>query len=259
MRVLTSLFASLLLHSLATAQVRSDRRIEFVDESPLNRQVLGLPLERSGNAALSTAVEQAGNYRFAVATVNNGWAIELPSLLVEPEAGTQFLVKVPGGTSGIVQLSINGWGPFQVVLGPNAPLEASDVPDGTLLSLVHDGARLHVMNGTVHAKPPCPEGLLQASQQYCIEVNERGPSTFFDAALLCAENGLRLCTWTEFYQGCIESGTLGLQDMIGNHEWVDTAMNEDNYARVVGRLSCATSGGLAAGVGQARFRCCHTR
>lgn len=259
MKALTIILVALLFHSMSFAQVRIDRRIELVGAPPSDRQVLGLPDDQAGNAALSTAVEQAGSYRYAVATLDNGWEIELPSLLAPPEAGTQFLVKVPEGASGSAQLSVNGWGPFPIVLAPNAPLEASDVPDGTVLSLVYDGTRLQVMNGTVHARRPCPEGLVQASEQYCIEVNERGPETFFEAARRCAEDGLRLCSWMEFYQGCIRSGSLGLQNMIGNHEWADSAMNEDTYARVVGRVSCTTSGGLAAGEWQEAFRCCYTR
>jgi hypothetical protein len=259
MKALLTIAYILLFHSVALSQVHSDRRIELVGNDPATRQVLGLRVDQSGNAALSTQVEQAGQYRFAVASVQDGWEIELASLTIAPEAGTHLLVKVPSGASGNAQLSVNSLGPFPVMVDPNTPLEASDVPEGTVLSLVFDGTLFHVMNGAVHARQPCPEGMVQASQQFCIDINESGPETFYQAALRCGEVGKRLCTWTEFYQGCIRSGTLGLQDMTGNHEWADTAMNEDNYAQVVGRLSCTTAGGLNAADWQEHFRCCYTR
>jgi len=259
MKALLPIAISLLFQTISFSQVRSDRRIELVGEDPGMRQVLGLPEDQSGNAALSSQVEQAGNYRFAVATVQDGWEIELASVTMALETGTQLLVKVPAGASGNAQLRVNGSGPFPVMVKPGTALEAADVPEGTVLSLVFDGAVFQVMNGVVHARRPCPDGTVQASQQFCIEINERGPETFYQAALRCAEDGLRLCTWTEFYQGCIRSGTLGLLDMIGNHEWADTAMNEDANARVVGRVSCTTSGGLAAADWQEHFRCCYTR
>jgi len=259
MRILLPTLATLLIHAASFAQVRSDRHIELVGDGPGTRQVLGLPDDQAGNAALSTHVEQVGNYRFAVATVQNGWEIVIPSLTVAPEAGTHLLVKVPFGATGDAQLRVNASGPFPIVTSLNTALQASDVPDGTVLSLVFDGTLFHMMNGTAHAKRACPDGTVQASDHYCIDVEERGPETFFQAALRCGEEGLRLCTWSEFYQGCIRSGTLGLLEMTGNHEWVDSAMNEDTNARVVGRLSCTTSGGLVAGGWQEHFRCCYTR
>lgn len=249
----------LLSHCIAFAQVHSDRRIELVGEDPGSRQVLGLPVDQDVNTALSAGVEQSGDHRFAVALLQDGWEIELPALIGIPEAGTQMFVKIPEGASGNAQLRVNGTGPYPIVLAPNSALEASDVPDGTVLSLVFDGSHFHVMNGTVHSRRPCPDGMVQVNSQFCIEVDERAPESFFQAAVLCAADGRRLCTWAEFHRSCVQQVSLGLQNMVGNSEWADTAANEELNALVVGRISCTSGGATSTTIYDNSFRCCYTR
>lgn len=259
MKVQLAVITASLLHLAAFTQMNVDRRIELVGDNPGMRQVLGLPMDQAADAALSTSVEQAGAYRFAATVAQNAWDIEAPSLSTAPEAGTHLFLRVTGALEGNAQLSINSMGPFPIVIAPNILLDGSTIPEGTVLSLVFDGTNFHVMNGIVHAKRPCPDGMAQVSPQYCIEVDEREPESFFQAAVRCAEDGRRLCTWSEFYQGCVRQTSLQLVNMIGNHEWADTAMNEDGYARVVGRLSCTTAGGVNAVQGEHNYRCCYTR
>ena len=199
-------------------------------------------------------------HRTAQASVGTAWDISVPGLSSAPPVGTQLMVLAPDGSTGDVELMINGSGPYPLVFGSGQAFAPDDLVAGTPLSVVFDGTAFHVMNGSVYSRKPCATGMVAANEQFCVDLNERAPLDFFQAAIFCGNRSARLCTWGEFITACTKRVELGLTNATNNWEWVDDATNEDGSARVSGSNQCGSSGnGLVTGSVARNFRCCHTR
>ncbi len=244
---------------LSYGQVRVDQVIDLEGNTPAERQLHGLSESTLPQAVLTAGVEGSGTHRFATALEGPLWSVDLASFTGPPVAGLHLLVRSDGTTTGSLSMNLNGYGPFPITRGPSEALQADDVPLGTVLSLVFDGTAFQVMNGTAHRKRDCPSGMIQASSQFCIEQTERDSTEFFDAALACSQQGLRLCSWGEFIVACENAATLGVQQMVGNYEWTNNAANEDGGVRVAGSLNCRQAGVVAAVGNPRKFRCCLSR
>lgn len=244
---------------LTHGQVQVDQVIYLEGGTPAERQLHGLSESTLPQAVLTAGVEGAGTHRFATATEGPLWTVDLPSFTGPPVAGLHLLVRSDGASAGPLSMNLNGYGPFPITRGPTEALQADDVPLGTVLSLVFDGTSFQLMNGTAHRKRDCPSGMIQASSQFCIEQTERDSVEFFDAAMDCSQQGLRLCTWGEFIVACENAATLGVQQMVGNYEWTNNAANEDGGVRVAGNLNCRQAAVVAAVGNPRKFRCCLSR
>jgi hypothetical protein len=205
-------------------------------------------------------VEQSGVHRTTQASISTAWTIDVPGLSSAPAAGTHLMVLAPAGSTGDVELLVNGSGPYPLITGPEENFAPVDLSEGTPLSMVFDGTSFHVMNGGTYARKPCALGLIAVNEQFCVEPNERAPLDFFQAAIFCGSRSLRLCSWGEYIAACTKRVELGLNNMTNNWEWVDDATNEDGSARVSGSNQCGSSGnGLVTGSFARNYRCCHTR
>ena len=242
-----------------SAQVRVDKPIELTGADPASRQVTGLDPAQAPTHALDAASAQAGAAHWAGDGSGVNWSVSIASLAGAPTAGTAIMVRTADPQPGAVSLLLNGQGPYAVLLAPGAPLDAQEVEAGTLLSLVFDGAAFQVTNGVAHLRRPCPPGLTAVTGQYCIEPQERPASDWYLAARTCAEEGLRLCTWSEWQQACLRRVELGLLDMVGNWEWSNNTANEDYNVRMMGQLSCTHAGTRTASDNTLVSRCCYTR
>ena len=95
-------------------------------------------------------------------------------------------------------------------------------------------------------------------KQFCIEVNERSATTWWDASKLCGDQDAHLCTWDEWYYTCQKSGS-GTINMINDWEWTNTGQpGATPTATVVGNGSCTGSDAVPMSNTKS-FRCCFTR
>jgi hypothetical protein len=134
-------------------------------------------------------------------------------------------------------------------------------PDGTLLSLVFDGAQFQVMNGLASLRRECPTGMVAVNDQFCVEPDERAAADFFNSNLACAQVDRRLCTWAELYVACTAAAQLGLSNMTNDWEWSNNTANEDGGVRVALLSTCAAAGvrdGFDTSI-PVRSRCCYSR
>ncbi|HRD51409.1 MAG TPA: hypothetical protein PKY96_02055, partial [Flavobacteriales bacterium] len=187
------------------------------------------------------------------------WSANLSSLGAAPVAGTHIVVFAPEQTpDGALELLVNGAGPYAVVHRIGDPVLGEEVVPNAPLSLVFDGDRFHALSGTLHRPRDCAGDLVAVTNQFCVEVAEREPATFFVAARTCAEAGRRLCSWGEWHNACRQRVELGLVNMIGNWEYTDDTANEDNTVRIIGYSSCTIAGGFVVSNGTQAYRCCLT-
>jgi hypothetical protein len=256
MRILASIGWALAL--VSHGQVNVDRPVLLTGAGAGERQVLGLDSAVAPSQALDAATDQRGAAHWAGDGTGAAWDLSLPALASAPAPGLALVVRIAAPQSGPVTLTLNGNGPFPVVLGPNEPLQGDAFPVATTLALIFDGTAFQVTNGVVHQLRPCPSGTVAVGTHSCVEMEERPLGTWFQAAVSCATDGLRLCTWSEWQQACLRRVELGLNTMIGNWEWVNNTANEDGNARVVGNTSCANSATSGVTVMTAA-RCCYSR
>lgn len=246
---------------MGRGQVRVDGPLQLTGSDDAERQVTGLAPLNDPAAALSVEGERRVGLTHAEPGMAPSWVVDIPALPGVPVAGTHITVKVPDGATGEVTILLNGLGPYDVITGPAAPLQAEQVATGSVLSLVFLSNSFQLMNGTTRALRPCPIGTVAVNGQYCIETQQDTAIVdFFNAARICGERGLRLCSWAEFHMGCANAAVLGLQNMTGDHEWIGSACNEDGSARIAGFSGCTSVAcALAAGSTDRPFRCCTDR
>lgn len=242
------------------AQVQVDAPIVLTGGSSNERQVTGLEITTAPTALLTAGVDAANAHRAAGAMNSGTWNVELPALTDDPEAGLQIIATVPVAQTGIVDILINGHGPFPLIHAPQWPVDLSTVAPGTALSMVFDGASFHLMNGSRYERHACPDGLVAVNSMFCAEPADRAETGFFTAISTCGALGLRLCGWGEYIVMCQNAAALGMTGLTTGWEWADDAVNENGTARMVGGGSCTgASAALVSGSLDRGFRCCYTR
>ena len=239
------------------AQVSLDKPLLFVGATDNDRRITGLPRSLNASDALAAGVEQDATLRTAFPTSGSTWQIELTALASAPPPGTNLIAMAPGG-AGPVQVEVNGFGPYPLLLGPGEPLDVADVLPGTPLNIVFDGSAFHITNGASTRRQPCPEGMVTVNEEFCISPQENTTATFFEAAVVCGSQGMRLCGWAEYLAACNNATQLGLTGLTGNWEWIDDAVNEDGSVRVSGSSACSATGDALA-TSPRTYRCCRSR
>lgn len=249
----------LLLALPCLPQIGIDKPLQFDGQAPSDRQLRGVPSVSTPGALQSAAQEQGGTHRSMMAPSGTAWSLALPALAAPPTPGMNVVVTAPDAIpAGPVTLDLNGTGPYPLVWRAGAPIDGAAIAGGTLLSLVFDGTAYHVMNGLSHRRKECPDGMMAATSQFCIDLDERSPISFFDAAAACTQEGKRLCTWGEWFNACQLRTALGLANMVNNWEYTDDTANEDNSVRLVGP-NCSNATAWYVSNEHQSYRCCYTR
>ncbi len=256
--LVSGLMAALCMH----AQVRVDKPIDLNGASASDRQVVGLHDAVSGGDALNARTLQRGAFLFAEVSGGSDWEAAVQPAITQPQTGLCLLLRSADDITGAVTLSVNGSAPVAVLKDGGQPLAAGDIGAGETVSVVHDGSAFQLISARRMDRKPCPSGTVLVNELFCIETQERDTISFDQAAVICGQQGLRMCTWGQWYSACTNGTTLGLQSMTGNWEWTNSAANSDLSVRIVGANSC-THGGITTGWGEGavgrNFRCCFSR
>jgi hypothetical protein len=154
--------------------------------------------------------------------------------------------------------------PIAVVGDPPSWSDLTDIPTGiadgvdddALGALACDAGSKVVATGSGWACDPsgCPAGTTEVLDA-CVELDERAPDPWVDAALICDALGRRLCTAQELIVACSRSLLRSAND---DAEWASDffAAGAANGTRVLGSTCTAwTSSAFAT---PAAFRCCRT-
>ena len=89
---------------------------------------------------------------------------------------------------------------------------------------------------------------------YCIQTNENAAKTWYAASDYCNDTyaGARLCTSSEWYNGCMNGGLTNITD---DYEWVDSWTDSTN-AFLRGNGSCTAVTYSTVADSAVPFRCC---
>jgi hypothetical protein len=259
MRLPTFLLTNVLAVAV-NAQVATERPVVLTGAAPEDRQLTGLNIATTTDAVLTAEVERTGSFRLATPAMGNTWTIDLDALDTAPPAGTHLVLIAPNPTAGDVDLMVNGHGPYALLARPNERVNVEDIPAGTALSVVMDGAAFQLMNGSIRPRRPCIEGTVMVNEAYCIEPEKHAATDLFTAMTTCGNVGMRLCDWGEFVTACQRATEIGMLQPTSSWEWTGDASNENNCARVVGVGSCLSAGNaFITGSIDRTFRCCYSR
>lgn len=147
--------------------------------------------------------------------------------------GLIFYIKATSENKGPVKLYINN-NYFPLVNNNKSELKKGQIiPEKIIVAVYLDSSFIYINP----EKPSCPNGFIKVNDAYCIEKDEHN-GTFWTAAMYCQNIGANLCSWSEWYYACQQSGSLGLNSMTNNWEWIKWAKNEPNQAATVGNAGC---------------------
>jgi hypothetical protein len=156
-------------------------------------------------------------------------------------------------------LNVNGLGAVPLRKNINVPLDSGDLRPGVPVHVVYDGAVFQVAD---QLYPGCPAGFAPISADVCIQTTSNDTMRWYAANIYCADRGGRLCSFSEWLQGCLKLPEF--VNTISDYEWVDSAGNYMNYAKLMGWTDGATAGDCHVGSRQPplfkfRSRCCYDR
>ncbi len=235
--------------------------LELTGDPPETRQVIGLadPTTPDAGISLDAARTQATNY-----TATTGSIVLSGTLHPAPgqyTAGMMVTVVPSEPNQANAMLDLNDLGPVPVVKGDGTPLDSADLNPGAPARLLFDGTGFVVISNIPR---PCRSGYIVVSSWSCVEAAPRGPLPFTEANVACADGGGRICKFSEWTTACRTlQGFLGTMQ---GYEWVDSAANNADTAKLVGYYNDGTQlhqgceyGGYGTPPDAYPFRCCMDR
>lgn len=248
-----------LLAGMTHAQWEVPTSVVLDGADPAQRQVTGLsaPTGEANGANLD-----ADRYRttsFGVAEGDGALTLHLTPSLQAYVPGLRLTISPQTVNQGDVTLDVDGLGPVPVRKYLTLPLDSGDLVPGIPVDLIYDGAVFQVGN---QLHPACPPGMMALGRESCIETTPHGTLNWYAAGVFCAGQGLRLCSFAEWMQGCLREPTF--LSTVTDFEWVDDAANLYNTAKTMGLNSTTfvpdcRGGGHRPPTGSSPFRCCSDR
>lgn len=271
-KVTYGLFILLLLCIEVNAQVTFGNKVTLTGNIDEDRQVVNISSTPTAlNQAVNVEVLQTNYLKYANAA-GDGNTIEI-TLTIAPlqyVEGMSIYVKANQNNTGGITLNVNGLGAVPVLKNVTQPLVAGEIISGQIFHVVYDGSSFQLLSDL---QKTCPAGFLSVNDSYCIEIDERTPKMFYEAMEACGAIGAKLCDWDEWFYACQHSVvSLGLNNMIGNYEWLDEggnnwtiALDNFNTAHAIGESGCTndfTAAIMLDSTGDFNylsFRCCYKK
>jgi hypothetical protein len=232
--------------------------------SPEDRQIIGLADPIVSDAGVSVDAYRRNVVSSATSTGGSVLHAELlpAATSYAPGMSVYLTLSEPNGTGCTIRL--NDLEEKEVVKWGGLPLDSADLIPNVPNRFVYDGERFQYMGNILI---PCPSGYSIASVNFCIGDSSFAPQTFHQAGTICRQQGGRLCSFGEWLYACPRLFSTQLTSA-SSADWVDSAANSQNTAKIVGHGSDGVTTDLQLGcntgsnrepTSTARFRCCFTR
>lgn len=245
----------------ASGQLTLDTTLVLDGPDGGDRQVHGLATPLRHDAAMSANAMRHTTANYTVATGTSQLVGELAPPPAQIPAGMVITFVPESANSAGATLDLNGTGAYPLVKEGHLPLDSADLAPGIPVRCVFDGDAFRVLN---HLPRRCPVGYTAITREYCIADSSRDTTTFYNASVRCAADGLRLCSFNEWIQACQLSP--GFFSTVPSGEWVDDSANHASTAKLVGAGDNGTQigagcnyGSLSVPTGLFRYRCCSNR
>ena len=246
-KVLNTLIIALLLNSIGWSQIKLNNKIYLTGDIDEDKQVLNISSNVNDlNDAINAEVLHSNQLNYSVASGNgNNVEINLP---INPEQyieGMSVYFKANATNAGAMTININNLGSKPIYKNVDEELEPSEVISGQIVHIIYDGSAFQLLSDINNSQ--CPTGFVRVNKDYCIEVDERAPASFWDAIITCGNIDAKLCSWDYWYYACQDPTISSELNNMTNSvwEWVDTGGNgltganpDANTANVVGETRC---------------------
>lgn len=234
-------------------------RIILDGAAPSDRQVHGLATPQDAGDGASAGTDRTSAAEAAVATGTDALNIALVPAPAALTPGMRIVLLPTAVNTGAVTLQVNALPAMEVRKFVDQPLDSADLAPGRPVELVFDGTVFQVA-GQLH--PGCPAGYKPIGRTACVEAVSREPLNWYAANVNCANEGKRLCGFSEWIQACLQQDNIF--GTVVDYEWVDEAANSTNLAKLMGvnettLLPDCKSGGHRVPTSTQRFRCCYDR
>lgn len=255
MKRISSVLLFLLVFSRICAQVSVDKPIQLNGTNASDRQIESLYDSVLTDDITSAIAIQNNLGRYGVATGSDSLSVLITSGVQFYTEGNIVYFKAAANNTGSVVLSINGLPFFPLNRYGTDSLKANQLKAGQVYCAVFSGAEFQLLS-TVNND--CRTGFTEVNSTYCIEINERTSTYFYQAAITCNGNNARLCKWGEWYYACQKAGVATINMTNSNWEWTDDAANAT--VRVAGLSSCTALNVSNVTTTTLRpYRCCYTK
>lgn len=240
-------------------------RIELDGAQAADRQVVGVADPVGGDAAVTVDAARDNVTSFTSVTGTQVLSGALSPAPLSYSAGMVVTILPTAANHASAQLDLNGLGAQDILKAGELPLDSADLTPGVPVRLIHDGTRFRIV-GTTYL--PCPEGYHIGGREFCIEDVSRSDTTFYAANRICRDANARLCTFGEWVFACRKDPAF--LPTVLDYEWVDSAANNTQGAKMVGNgndgtptgpyfISCEHGYQAAVGTASTGYRCCKHR
>ena len=234
-------------------------RIALTGDSVEQRQVLGLADPLSDDHGVAVSAERARHLTFTRVSGTSLLVGELPLPLPALISGQRITFVPDSLNPGPVTIALDGLPAVPVMKYVNEPLDSADLRPGIPVDAVFDGNAFQVISQFPRT---CPAGTVIVSRNACMEATPSAPVNFNVAAQACGQRNGRLCSFVEWTGACIMNSSI--VSTIVDYEWVDSAANDYDSAKVIGinantLLPDCLTGGHRIPSNASHFRCCYDR
>lgn len=245
---------------ISTAQVEVKERIIMTGATNADRQIKGVGDPTDLGDAVNARTVQRGSLIYAEAT---GRDTILLNINIPPPnqyiAGMLINFKAENTNTGPVVVNLNNLGYCSLKKGDNYNLDSADIVNQQLITMIYDGTKFQILSPL---NKGCPNGFISVNTNYCIEIEERAAASWWVATITCMNKNANLCSMSEWTYACQKSG-LGLNNMVNNYEWVNSAANNATTSKTVGldyqgNPGC-DYGSYAAPTALNSYRCCFSK
>ncbi len=258
-RILLFFSCVLVLSGLeCNGQITIDNNIEFTSIDSTHNQVINhaSPIQENNALSASTLIHKKLSHSQTYSYSNNILHMNMEFPISAYEIGMSVSLVSNFTSQDSIRIAIDNGDTLFINKDINVPLDSADIVPTQVVQLIYDGASFVFFNKNYG----CPSGFIQVNNNYCIQINESGPMTIYEAMAHCDTFNSQLCTFSDWYYACQDS-SLDLQDMTNNWEWINHGNDHTSDAAVMGGSGVCESiqtnkTELWQGANTAVFRCC---
>ena len=244
----------------ASSQVVVKDKIILTSTDSTERYVTGISFPQKETNAANAQSLQSGELIYASATGTNTLVLNQNPPVLQYVQGMIVNFKTSAANTGAVTIQLNALPPVSLKKNGSYAIDSFDLGAGQMITAIYDGTNFQMLS---KIKRRCPAGFADVNKDYCIEMMERDTVNWFNSVKTCGDLNARLCTMSEWAYACQNAATLNVLGMTDNMEWVDSAANDPDEAKTMGK-DILGSFGCNQGVTilwsfNKNFRCCYSK
>lgn len=240
---------------IGIGQVKLNNKLVFTNSDSLKRTVTGLSYVLDSNDLVNEYEVLTNRLIFGEAANNDSLSVMIP-IATSISEGEMIWTINNQNTITNLKLSINNGSYYPIISNPSSSTDINCLKANEMELLIFNGSSFQEI---FEGYQICPQGFVSVNENYCIQQNENISANYWNAIDNCMNLNAKLCTWSEWYFACQNSG-LGLTNITNNWEWTESGNNHATSVLVLGNGTCQTAGESNTQIVTNRpYRCCYRK